>query len=97
MSRFQLFLETTDPELFRKATSELGTLFYHVIDGDGVKEPFVYEILYFSGSRIARFVGTATDDLLKLCKASGFEVSEICLDENAGTLRVRQKPKEVEK
>ena len=67
MNRFQLFLDTHNVELFRKATSELGTIFYRQLSGDGIKEPFTYEIVYFSGSRIARFVGTPNEELKKLC------------------------------
>jgi hypothetical protein len=95
LNRFQLFLETTDPELFRKATSELGTMFYRLVNGDGVKQPLNYEIVYFSGSRIARFTGTPTNELVKLCKVNGYEVSSIDLDEAAGTLKVKQKKEEV--
>lgn len=91
MNRFQLFLETTDPELFKKATCELGTLFYHAIDGNGIDKPIRYEIVYFSGSRVAKYTGEATDDLKRLCKVSGFEVSEIQFDENLGTLKIKQK------
>jgi hypothetical protein len=85
MNRFQLFLETSDPELFRKATSELGTIFWHEI------KTGIYEIVYFSGSRIARYHGDATESIMKLCEANGFEVSEIDLDEATGTLKVKQK------
>ena len=94
MNRFQLVLETTDPELFRKATCELGTIFYKVNNGNGhngINKPANYEIVYFSGSRVARYNGVATDDLKRLCKASGFEVSEISFDESLGTLKVKQK------
>jgi hypothetical protein len=94
MNKFQLVLETTDPELFRKATCELGTLFYKVCNGNGhngIDKPTSYEIVYFSGSRIARYNGIATDDLKRLCKASGFEVSEILFDESLGTLKIKQK------
>ena len=89
--RFQLFLETTDSDLFQKATSELGTTFYRLVDGDGVKQPLRYEIVYFSGSRVAKFLGTPSESLLKSCRISGFEVAEIFLDEAAGTLKVKQK------
>jgi len=91
MNRFQLFLETTDPELFKKATCELGTLFYKVTSGNGIDKPFQFEIVYFSGSRVATYRGEATDDLRRLCKVSGFEVSEILFDENLGTLKIKQK------
>ena len=91
MNRFQLVLETTDPELFKKATCELGTLFYKVTDGNGVNKPFQYEIAYFSGSRIVRYTGEATNDLKRLCMVSGFEVSEILFDEGLGTLKIKQK------
>jgi hypothetical protein len=87
-------LETTDPELFRKATCELGTLFYKVNNGNGhngIDKPVQYEIVYFSGSRVARYNGIATDYLKRLCKASGFEVSEINFDEGLGTLKIKQK------
>jgi hypothetical protein len=86
MNRFQLFLETSDSELFRKATSELGTIFYK----QG-KDESQWLIIYFSGSRIARFEGTPNDALLTLCEAIGYEVAEIEFDEAAGTLKVKQK------
>jgi hypothetical protein len=94
LNRFQLVLETTDPELFRKATCELGTLFYKVNNGNGhngIEKPVHYEIVYFSGSRVARYSGVATDNLKRLCKVSGFEVSEISFDESLGTLKIKQK------
>lgn len=91
MNRFQLFLDTHDPELFKKATSELGTIFYRQLDGDGVKEPCTFEILYFSGSRIARFKGQLNNELTKLCQACGFLVDTIELDELAGTVKIKQK------
>jgi len=89
--KFQLFLDTHDPDLFKKATSELGTIFYKQVSGDGVKEQLIFEIIYFSGSRVARYVGKATDELIKLCRACGFEVSTIELDEVSGTLKIIQK------
>lgn len=91
MNRFQLFLDTHDPELFKKATSELGTMFYRQLDGDNVKQPAKFEIVYFSGSRIARFIGTLNNDLTKLCQACGFLVDTIELDEMAGTVKITQK------
>lgn len=89
--RFQLFLDTSDAELFSKATCELGTVFYRQIDGDGVKEPQRFEIVYFSGSRIARYIGKADTKLVKLCKACGYEVDIIQIDEATGTLKVIEK------
>lgn len=85
--KFQLFLDTTDPELFRKATCELGTIFYRELrecSGD-------YEIVYFSGSRVARFIGAPNDSIIRLCEASGFEVETLELDADLGVLRVKQK------
>ena len=87
MSRFQLFLETTDPELFRKATCELGTIFFK----QNSKDESDWFIVYFSGSRVAKFVGTPNDGLIRLCEVCGFEVDELDLDEAAGTLKVTQK------
>lgn len=89
--RFQLFLDTSDAELFSKATCELGTVFYRQIDGDGVKEPQQFEIVYFSGSRIVRYVGKADNKLVKLCKACGYEVDVIDIDDARGTLKVIEK------
>ena len=94
MNRFQLVLETTDPELFRKATCELGTIFYKIKTGNGhngIEKPQQYEIAYFSGSRVARYTGEATDELKRLCQVAGFEVSEIYFDESVGTLKIKQK------
>jgi len=89
--RFQLFLDTSDAELFSKATCELGTIFYKQIDGDGVKEPQRFEIVYFSGSRIVRYVGKADTNLVKLCRACGYEVDVIEIDDAMGTLKVVEK------
>lgn len=94
MNRFQLVLETNDPDLFRKATCELGTIFYKIKTGNGhngIEKPNQYEIAYFSGSRVARYTGEATDDIKRLCQAAGFEVSEIYFDESVGTLKIKQK------
>ena len=86
--RFQLFLDTRNEELFRKATSELGTIFYRQLDGDGVKEPLTFEIVYFSGSRIARYTGRAGKKLVDLVRAIGYEVDIIEIDEFSGTLKI---------
>ena len=85
MNRFQLFLDTQNQELFRKATSELGTMFYRWIDRDKI------EICYFSGSRIARFTGAPDDRLKQFCHSCAYEVENIELDEIAGTLKIIQK------
>lgn len=81
-SKFQLFLDTRSPDLFSKATSELGTVFYRQLDMK------TFEIVYFSGSRIARFVGEPTEQVMHLCEACGFQVSSIEVDEQAGTVRI---------
>ena len=86
--RFQLFLDTRSEELFRKATCDLGTIFYRQVDGDGVKEPLTFEIVYFSGSRIARYRGEAGTKLVELVKAIGYEVDVIEIDELSGTLKI---------
>lgn len=91
MNRFQLFLDTVSPELFSKATCELGTIFYRKQQCDTMKEKQPFEIVYFSGSRVARFVGVPTEKIVQLCLTCGFEVSEIQLDEVAGTVRIIQK------
>jgi len=91
LDKFQLVLNATDPELFKKATSELGTLFYKVLSGNGVDSDFVYDVAYFSGSRVVRYTGKITDDLKRLCIVSGFEVEEILFDEDLGTLKIKQR------
>lgn len=85
--RFQLFLDTHNEELFSKATSELGTIFFRCIN----PEKNTYEMVYFSGSRIARFRGTPQKKLLNLCAACGFEVDIIEIDEARGTLKIIEK------
>ena len=92
-SKFQLFLNTQSPELFSKATSELGTIFYRCADADAKSEKIFYEIVYFSGSRIARFVGEPTEQIMKLCEVCGFPVDIIEVDEIAGTVRIIEKSK----
>jgi len=84
-SKFQLFLDTVEPELFRKATSDLGNAFYHKTSDETV------EIVYFSGSRVARYNGPVTDDIVKFLKVCGWEVDCIELDELSGTVRIVQK------
>lgn len=90
-SKFQLFVQTPNAELFTKATSELGTIFYRFYDSDTVKDKIIYEVVYFSGSRIVRFLGEPTPEIMKLCEAFGFEVESIQIDEVAGSVRVIQK------
>jgi hypothetical protein len=85
MNRFQLFLSTSDPDLFRKATSELGTIFYRWLTDKEL------EIVYFSSSRIARFTGAPDDKLKQFVHACGHEASIIELDEFSGTLKIMQK------
>jgi hypothetical protein len=67
MDKFQLYLETSNEELFNKVVSEKGNMFYRK-DGDN------YEIVYFSGSRVARFFGKLTDKTVKLLPAIAHEV-----------------------
>ena len=83
--RFQLFLDTKSEELFSNVTSELGTIFFKDL-GKGN-----YEIVYFSGSRLARFIGEPKKQLLKLCEACGYPVDVIEIDEALGTLKIIQK------
>jgi hypothetical protein len=90
-SKFQLFLDTSSPELFSKATSELGTIFYKCEGADADKEEVFYQVVYFSGSRIARFVGVPTEQIMKLCEICGFPVDNIEIDEVAGTVRIVEK------
>lgn len=85
--KFQLYAEVTDEELFRKATSELGTIFYRLVDTKNA----TYEIIYFSQSRIIRFLGTPSKKLVELCEAYGYEVSKIEVDPLTGVVKVSQK------
>lgn len=82
--RFQLFLDTRDEALFRKATSELGTVFYRVVD----TEKSIYEICYFSGSRLAKFHGVVSEAFANFIKAIGFKVEIIEVDELTGTVKI---------
>jgi hypothetical protein len=84
--RFQLFLDTKDENLFRKATCELGTVFYRVVDA----EKSEYEIVYFSGSRLAKFHGVVSEAFANYVKAMGFKVEVIEVDEFAGTVKIMQ-------
>ena len=90
-SKFQLFLDTHSPELFSKATSELGTIFYRCYDSETDPQQALYEIVYFSGSRIARFVGEPTEQIMNLVEACGFPVDSIEIDETAGTVRITER------
>ena len=82
--KFQLFLNTSNEELFRKATCELGTLFYRVVNA----EKSEYEICYFSGSRLAKFRGVVSEAFANYVKAMGFKVDVIEVDEFAGTVKI---------
>ena len=59
-----------------------------------MKNPQLYEIVYFSGSRIARYTGKADEKLVKLVRACGYEVNSIEVDEFSGTVKVTQKGEE---
>ena len=85
--RFQLFLDTKDENLFRKATCELGTVFYRVVD----QTKSEYEVAYFSGSRLAKFHGVVSESFASYVKAMGFKVDVIEIDEFAGTVKIVQK------
>jgi hypothetical protein len=85
--KFQLFLDTKDETLFRKATSELGTVFYRVVD----QAKSQYEVAYFSGSRLAKFHGLVSEAFANFVKAMGFKVDVIEVDEFAGTVKIIQK------
>ena len=82
--KFQLFLDTRDEALFRKAICELGTLFYRVVNA----EKSEYEICYFSGSRLAKFHGVVSEAFANYVKAMGFKVDDIEVDEFAGTVKI---------
>jgi len=84
MSRFQLFLNTSNEELFRKATSELGSLFYQVSNKD-TNEVFV---VYFSGSRLAKLEGRVSSEYLKYLANVGFEALKLEVDEATGFVEV---------
>jgi len=88
--KFQLFLDTKDENLFRKATSELGTVFYRVVDA--AKSD--YEIAYFSGSRLAKFHGVVSEAFASFVKAVGFKVEVIEVDEFVGTVKIIEKKEE---
>lgn len=84
MIKFQLFLDTQNEELFRKATSELGTLFYQFID----KTANEVLVVYFSGSRVAKLQARVTADYLKHLSAIGFEALKLDVDETTGFVNV---------
>ena len=87
MIKFQLFLDTRSEELFRKATSELGTTFYQFTD----KTSNDVLIVYFSGSRVAKFTGRITSDYLKQLQALAFEALKLEVDETTGFVNVTTK------
>ncbi len=84
MNKFQLFLNTSNEELFRKATSELGSTFYQIIS----KETNEVYIVYFSGSRVAKLQGRISEEYLKVLQATGFEALKLDVDENTGFINV---------
>ena len=87
--KFQLYADVADEQFFRRVMHELGNVFYRCID----KEKGEYEIVYFSGSRLARFVGEPSANFMEIVKATGVEVDLIEIDEIAGTLKVVKKGK----
>ena len=84
--KFQLFLDAKDENLFRKATSELGTVFYRIVD----QTKSECEVAYFSGSRLAKFHGVVSEAFANYVKAIGFKVDVIEIDEFAGTVKIVQ-------
>ena len=84
MIKFQLFLDTSNEELFRKATSELGTLFYQFID----KSSNEVLVVYFSGSRVAKLQARVSSDYLKHLSAIGFEALKLNVDDVTGFVQV---------
>ena len=88
MNKFQLFLDTCNAELFAKATSELGTIFYKQLDMN------TFLIVYFSGSRIAKFQGEPNEQIMRLCEACGFKVDDIIVDEENGSVKIHEKEAE---
>ena len=84
MNKFQLFLETRNEQLFRKAINEMGNLFYRPLDNDE------YEIVYFSGTRIARYHGKPTESFATLVKTIGNKVTAIEFDEYSGSLTIKE-------
>jgi hypothetical protein len=69
--------------LFRQATSELGTTFYTPSLEEGK-----YEIVYFSTSRIVKFSGVPSEDMVKLIQISGHKVKKMDVDEITGTVKI---------
>ena len=84
MIKFQLFLDTSNEELFRKATSELGTIFYQITSKDA-NEALV---VYFSGSRVAKLQTRISEEYLKHLKVVGFEALKLDVDEATGFVNV---------
>lgn len=84
MSRFQLFLNTSNEELFRKATSELGSLFYQIRDKDAND----VLVVYFSGSRLAKLEGRVSSEYLKYLSNVAFEALKLEVDETTGFVEV---------
>ena len=84
MIKFQLFLDTQNEELFRKATSELGTLFYQFTNKDANE----ILVVYFSGSRVAKLQTRVSNDYLKHLSAIGFEALKLDVDETTGFVQV---------
>lgn len=84
MIKFQLFLNTSNEELFRKATSELGNTFYQITN----RETNEVYIVYFSGSRVAKLQGRISDNYLKVLQVTGFEALKLDVDENTGFINV---------
>ena len=80
----RLIAKIKDSTLLFKLAHELGTTFYKVL-GNGE-----FEVVYFSGERIAYYVGKLSEEQIRSLEHSGWKVSEIVVNEVEGEVKIKQ-------
>ncbi len=80
----RLFAEITDEDLLFKLSHILGATFYrHIGEGE-------FEVVYFSGEKIAHFKGKLSSEHSKLLEGTAWKVESIDINEIEGTVKIKQ-------
>jgi len=80
----KLVAEIKEAELLFKMVHTLGTTFYKPC-GNGT-----FEVVYFGGEKIVHFNGKLSEEQIKSLEQIGWKVSEICVDDVEGEVKIRQ-------
>lgn len=81
----RLFAEVLSEELLGKLMHELGSLFYRQLNEEGA-----YEVVYHSANKTVRYKGKLSENMAKIVKSCGYQVSDIQIDQVSQTVKISQ-------